>query len=829
MRSYLSLAWKELKAQKVTSVLILLAVILSTIATTAVGQSVGILQSMRVEQAAGLNGNRYATFHQLTKEQSDMLHEDSRLKDVGSFMTVGVKELENSSLRLFLREYYGDALRAYPEISKVKEGSLPHAEGEVALSEDAIHYLGIEGKIGEKITLPLKCSLLMDDRPDYEYTADFILTGILESSYLGYATGIVDGIVGEGTAQSLLPERYLRYSTDFKTVNTKGFQSVIDDLVQKLGIVERQVQYNWVLLEALGIEYKDKEGMIDANIGFPFMMAACVMVGALILLAAGLVIYNILKVAVTKRIREYGTLRAIGGEGRQLYALVTVQIMLLSVIGLPIGLLLGVLSAKGILIAATGLLNPDLFMADTTQQLNEMIAGSGTGGVLPLLVSVAVTLLFAVSAAYPSAVYASRVSPTVAMSGQAVRVKRRSRKAKRIRNFEAFYARLNLKRNRARTTITILSIVMSITVFVALQSFSGLLDTSRGVREMHTGDYSVTSEAVRISPEEVRKVEQHEFVTELATTKLTVYEPDENGDMPAELGFALKPGETFHIAAVNEARIGSYELQGELTKEDSDAIARGEACLVMNPIPISFEGQEVERTQFQKGDMIEVNGRKLRVAGITVNPVSINNSGFLNGVQIIVTDSLYDVLTGDNRYSEIYPTLDENASPEEFEEWLDEWCKDNPGAHWLSYRKSDEQAAESFEQIRLLSWGLILFIGMIGILNIINTVYTNIHTRVNEIGMQRAIGMSTRSLYRTFLWEGAYYGLIASGIGAVCGYICSIFVEAAANDSLRFSAVPVMAILEAAAVSVAACLIATAVPLRGIGKLSIVESIETVE
>ena len=62
MKSYLSLAWKELKAQKVTSLLILLAVILSTIATTAMGQSVGILQSMRVEQAAGLNGDRYATF-----------------------------------------------------------------------------------------------------------------------------------------------------------------------------------------------------------------------------------------------------------------------------------------------------------------------------------------------------------------------------------------------------------------------------------------------------------------------------------------------------------------------------------------------------------------------------------------------------------------------------------------------------------------------------------------------------------------------------------------------------------------------------------------------
>ena len=46
MKSYLSLSWKELKGQKFMSVLILLAVILSSIMTTAIGQSLGILQTM---------------------------------------------------------------------------------------------------------------------------------------------------------------------------------------------------------------------------------------------------------------------------------------------------------------------------------------------------------------------------------------------------------------------------------------------------------------------------------------------------------------------------------------------------------------------------------------------------------------------------------------------------------------------------------------------------------------------------------------------------------------------------------------------------------------
>ena len=66
MKSYLEFVFKELKTQKLTSILILIAVVLSTIMTTALGQSIGTLQAMRVSQASVLNGDRYASFHQLT-------------------------------------------------------------------------------------------------------------------------------------------------------------------------------------------------------------------------------------------------------------------------------------------------------------------------------------------------------------------------------------------------------------------------------------------------------------------------------------------------------------------------------------------------------------------------------------------------------------------------------------------------------------------------------------------------------------------------------------------------------------------------------------------
>lgn len=826
MKSYLSLAWKELKAQKITSFLILIAVVLSTVSTTALGKSVGILLNMRVEQAAGLNGDRYATFHQLTEEQKKGLLSDSRLKDVGSLINLGSTPLGNSGLTLFLREYHENTLQAYPTIGKIKEGRLPTGKCEIALSEDALQYLDFDGGLGDTITLPLSISLMVDDRLPYEYTADFLLTGILENNYLGYATGTLDAIIGNGTAAGLLPERYLLYSTDFKTQNKEQFQSIVYDLAEELKIPENHIQYNWLLLDALGISY-DKKSSADTGSGFPFMMAACILVGALILLAAGLVIYNILKVAVTKRIREYGTLRAIGSERRQLYMLVTLQLLILCGAGLPLGVLLGSLSAKGILTAALGVLNPKLFLAENTQELNTMIAESSTDGPLPLLLSIFVTLLFAVLAAYPSARYASHISPTAAMSGRSVKIRRKHRKQKKIRDFEAFYARLNLKRNRSRTVITILSIVMSITVYVALQSFSGLLDASSDVQDMHIGDYSITNETAGISPEAARELKEQKDVFGLSTAKLTVYEQDDQGNFPVDLNLRLLPAETFQIAATDWNRLEG--MAWGLSKEDLAKLQNGKACLVKNPIPFAIEGEEFEHTELQKDDVITVNGTPLRVAGITDNVVTVNNDGFLNGVQLIVVDSVYDSLVGNNSFSEIYPTLTEDADVESFEAWLDSWCEKNPGSHWLSYQESDAQMEESFEQIRMLCWGLILFIGLIGILNIINTVYTNIHTRINEIGMQRAIGMSTRSLYKTFLWEGAYYGLIASMIGVVCGYVCTIFIGAAESDMIRLTAVPIAAVLEAAAVSVAACLAATAIPLYGIGKMSIVDSIETVE
>lgn len=500
MKSYRVFAWKELKQHRITSVLILIALILSTVMTTVIGQSLGILRTMQIQQARSLSGNMYATFQSLNIEQINMLNNDSRITWIGTNIPLGNARLQDSGITLSLNEYDSNGIKTYPSIFQTVEGSLPKSVGEIALSKNTLKLLGYTGKIGDNISLDLSVSLLRDDDVPYEYSAKFKLSGILVDNYLGYSSGLVVGTVGKGTAEQLLPEKYIQYTVDFITDNKKDFQDTVTDIANKLKIKEDYIQYNWLYLNALGIEYHGKDEQSNNSSGISYIAIAGCLIGMLVLFAAGLVIYNILKISVSKQVKEYGTLRAIGAEKKQLYLLITLQILMLCSIGIPIGAILGILSASTITKAAISSFTPSIFMAQNQEELNSLIMLNSAPKLLPLIISAIVTLIFAFIASVPAARYASKISPVLAMKNVTIDMKRKYRKDKKVRNFELFYAKLNLRRNMHRTVLTIFSLVISIAVFIGLQSFSKLLDASEEVQKLHLGDYSVTNSSIGFEP-----------------------------------------------------------------------------------------------------------------------------------------------------------------------------------------------------------------------------------------------------------------------------------------------------------------------------------------
>ena len=343
---------------------------------------------------------------------------------------------------------------------------------------------------------------------------------------------------------------------------------------------------------------------------------------------------------------------------------------MLCVVGIPVGMLLGSFSASGILAAATGLVSPELFLVQNTSELQALIAENSSLKGLSLVISGAVTLAFAMFAALPAARSAAKVSPITAMSGTNMKIHRRKRKAKKIRCFEAYYARLNLKRNRGRTAITVLSLIMSITVFIALQGFTTILNAASILQENHLGDYQITNETAGFSEDALTELQNNEAVQSVAAIQFSLYEQNEAGQPDGiDIGFSLKPGETFQVVGLND-EYWDHFMGGKLSEDQLEQLKSGNACVVRNPIPISYGDEVLEFTSIGAGTAIRVADTDLEVIETLdgyAGYLGIGNNGFTNGVQVIVDDSIYEQLTGKNTYSELLPTLKEGADRETFD------------------------------------------------------------------------------------------------------------------------------------------------------------------
>ncbi|HBG0166978.1 TPA: ABC transporter permease [Clostridioides difficile] len=819
MKNYLSLSIKELKSQKLMTTFIIIAIVLSTIMTTVVGQSIGILQNLRIEQARSFNGDRHVSFHQLTKNQVDDIKKDDRVYQAGTSITIGSSKIKDSGISVLVKEYDKTGLSNYPKLMKLKSGHLPKDKNEIALDENTLKLMGIKPRLGVTIPMNLDISLLNDTIPPYNYTANFKLSGILEDDYTGYVSGIVNGIVGKGTSENLLPKRYTLSSLDFKIKQQEKFQEIVNQLAKKINLSHNSIQYNWIYLNALKIQFEKDENSSNSD-GISMIILVSLFVALLVLLASGLVIYNILKISVTKKIKEYGCLRAIGAEPNQIYKIVILQILILCTVAIPIGAVIGIISSKGITGMVTNILNPDILLANDNKEITELIHKNTTAYMFPLVLSTNVSLIFSLISALPSAIYASHVSPKIAMAGSTTKIKRKIKREKTIKNFERHLAWLNLKRNKGRTIITILSLFMSITVFVALSEFSNILDVSRSVSNLKEGDFSLTNEISGFDKSTLDKIVKMKNVNRTSFIKYSEYK---QGEIDTDINFE-NSGEMLKIIGIDEQTL--KDLMPSITNSILEDFKNGSICFIKNPIAISTPGVKTRYTNLKPKDSITINKKQLDIYSTVDKMFFLQGNGWINGVDVIVYDSVYNTLTNKNKFNQINIYAKDKSKLEQIRLSIEQICENNPGSHWISYIESDKQLKESFKQIEFLAWAVILFVGLIGTLNIINTTHTNINTRTNEIGVKRAIGMSNRSLYKMFLWEGVYYGIFAAIFGSIAGYASAIIINMATIEKLDFTNIPITSILQATIISVLTCIIATLIPLRKVKKMNIIDCID---
>ena len=131
-------------------------------------------------------------------------------------------------------------------------------------------------------------------------------------------------------------------------------------------------------------------------------------------------------------------------------------------------------------------------------------------------------------------------------------------------------------------------------------------------------------------------------------------------------------------------------MGSELSADQLEELKSGNACVVRNPISVSYGEEPLEFTSIEAGSTICVAGADLAVLETLdgyEGYLGIGNGGFTNGVQVIVDDSIYEQLTGKNTYSEFLPTLNKDVDRETFDTFVEDFVSRHRGQHSCRMKK----------------------------------------------------------------------------------------------------------------------------------------------
>lgn len=825
---------RSLLANKKKNLIAVMAIILTCIMFTAVFSIGGsIIESMQESTFRQVGGRHMASIKYGLQEDYDILAKDPAVKNLCKNIIVG--RADNSELsKLNVEINYADDLYAEMSFCYPEKGTMPKERLDIAASSIVLEEMGIPLEIGQKVSLCLNV-----DGEVYE--EEFTLCGFWEGDPVAMAQEcwISKELADEVAPAPTVPfaqngYRYAGYyNIDFDFANSWDIEGQLLELLERNGFDKDEVDYgiNW----AYTTSKIDLEGV--------FLIAGLLII---IMLSGYLIIYNVFYINVTGEIHQYGLLKTIGTTGKQLGKLVRRQAMLLSLVGIPVGMLLGTGLSKVLLpvILGTFLTYKAVF------SLNPLI----------YIASIAFTFITVLMSCRKPGRLASRVSPIEALRyTEKSSIKKKAKKSRRVSSFTM--AVENVKRSRKKVVIVVLSLSMSMILVNCIYNMVHSFDMEAYISNSITGDFQITHSSVMnlasqvkiydgISQEELKMLKEQDGVESVAavysgygtalldkegTQKVEDYVNRHEGMkkdiwIMEELEAIKKEGSlTASLYGIDRNTFEYLEFYG---KDISWEEFTGKDYCLLNEI-----NENGEEWIFGAGDKIVVEfddgtEKEYEVLGVTDLPYSLTTRSFLAlGVSLILPEEEY--LAHTNRPGVMNVSLmvedDKEAGMDSFLSSYTE--SENDELVYVS-RQTYVDEFESFVSMFWIVGGALSFIlALIGILNFINAIVTSILARKQEFAMMEAVGMTRRQLRSMLVFEGLIYAGLTIGFSLTLGNVlCAMLVNMAAGMVYFFKysfviwpvlvCVPVLAAL------------AALIPYRAYGQMgkdSVVERLKSIE
>lgn len=779
------LSIRNLKLNKKRTISTIIGIILSVALICAVA-SMGIsFQATLVENAINETGYYHLKISDVTDENIESLKNNRDIKDVFTISENGYGKLENAQNvdKPYLKLYSMD--KDIFELLKFNliEGRFPENNNEIIISEHIIENAKVNYKIGDKIKVNIGERTTLDNDELYymnpyienderiintrEY--EFTIVGIIERPNMNFEAYSDPGYTIIST--NMEPEKQEAYITlknpkEYKKsipniVGASSYDSIVglgENADQKLKYDNYQVNDELLRWEVFAFS--------DSTVNMLYAVIGVVIF--IIIFASVFCIRNSFAIATTEKMKMYSMLASVGATKKQIKKNVIFEGLLLGVVGIPLGIISGFFAVFVLLQIVNNLLGEQL-LAHVDGIVFKI-------SILPILLSVILGIITIYLSARSSAKRASKVSPIEGLRNSSdIKIKNKNLKVPKIisKIFKTggVLAYKNLKRNKKKYRTTVISIAISIFIFITMNSFiTNMFDLTNNYYEDYNYNLLISG---NLKTEEINKIVSNDTVESYSILYNTdgTYKIKNLDKIIANDSYPVTEidGEAYtslQIVALDSSAFKEYAKRIKVNYEDVKNA--GILCDEYQIYDETSEKQkEVRRYKYEKGDTIEGEYKneklKIKVGAVSqTKPDGIEKTyysdGFLvvNKEQFKNLDFRLDVITIQSNNASSLQNEIENI---------------NKSANVYNIEETAKQEKSMVLVVKIFLYGFIAVITLIGITNIFNTITSNMELRQKEFAMLKSIGMTKKEFNKMINLETIFYGVKSWVYGTILGLL----------------------------------------------------------
>ncbi len=810
---------RTLRKNRTRTIVTIVGIILSAAMFTAVATSITSLQRYLHECAVYLEGNWHVSFDSMPAAEMEQLNGDDLVERAFYAQTLGYAAVDSENeYKPYL--YVLGADEAFFEQMPVHltEGRLPENSGEILLPEHLEQNGGVSFRPGDRLTLALGDRIwdgevlgqhtpYLPEEPgspaetlEVRETRTYTVAGIYERpNFEGYEAPGYTAITAWDPAQPTASVAAWFRLTDPKA----AFDFAAGDAVGG-----RTHYFPGNSGSSTNSDVLMSEGASRYGTFYRVLYSMGAILMGIIMFGSVSLIYNAFSISVSERTRQFGLLSSVGATKRQIRHMVLDEALYVSAAGIPLGIAGGVAGIGVTLHLIGGKFYSFYGVKEVPLRLTVSPAA--------LLAAAAVAFVTVLISAWVPSRRAMRVTAIEAIRQTGdVSVRRRdvrtSRLTYRLFGLEGLLAKKHFRRNRRRYRATVVSLFLSVVLFISASSFcTYLTDTVTGTFEDHDYDISYTwmdgmtaEDGSEVTPQRVLEalagtegVTRASAAAECAGSWEIPYDqmPQETQRRLEANGYAA--GEPFSsnyfLCGVDEATYRAYLREQGLSEAeylDTDhpkAVAMAKSR-VFNPETGRVETLELLRPSVETLTLPILNqaayeallaeqgeeplfweeeealrGEATEDVPFSVGslqdelPFGLNSSEYW-GVYLIYPLEYLEAFSRDGLSCVVYfKTTDHTAAMERLTQAADEAGLD-PDSLYDVYAVS-ENDRNTVTIVKVFAYGFITLISLISLANVFNTISTNLMLRRREFAMLRSVGMTRRGFGRMMDFECLLYG-----------------------------------------------------------------------